>query len=82
MSSLAKMYTLTQLDDIVNKYNNTYHSTIKMKPIEVKASTYIGFNKKIMRKILNLKIAILLEYQNVNIFLQKVMFQIDLKKCM
>ena len=82
MSSLSKMCTLTQLDDIVNKYNNTYHSTIKMKPIEVKASTYIGFNKKIMRKILNLKIAILLEYQNVNIFLQKVMFQIDLKKCM
>ena len=50
-----------------------------MKPTEVKASTYIGFNKKIMRKILNLKIVIMLEYQNINIFLQKVMFQIGLK---
>ena len=26
-------------DDIVNKYNNTYHSTIKMKPIDVKSRT-------------------------------------------
>ena len=28
-------------DDIVNKYNNTYHSTIRMKPVDVKQSTYI-----------------------------------------
>ena len=33
-------------DDIVNKYNNTYHSTIKMKPAEVKSITYIDFDKK------------------------------------
>ena len=25
-----------KLDDIINKYNNTYHITIKMKPIIVK----------------------------------------------
>ena len=29
-----------KLDDIVNKYNNTYHSTIKMKPVDVKSNTY------------------------------------------
>ena len=23
------------LDDIVNKYNNTYHSTIKIKPVDI-----------------------------------------------
>ena len=33
----------------VNKYNNTYHRTIKMKPFDVKSSTYIDFNEKIMR---------------------------------
>ena len=33
-----------------------------------------------MIKILNLKLVILLEYQNINSFLQKVMFQIGLKK--
>ena len=30
-----------KLDDLVNKYNNTYHTTIKMKPVDVKPSTYI-----------------------------------------
>ena len=29
-----------KLDDVVNKYNNTYHSTIKMKPIDVESNTY------------------------------------------
>ena len=32
---------IDKLDDIVNKYNNTYHSTVKMKPADVKANTYI-----------------------------------------
>ena len=29
-------------DKIVYKYNNTYHRTIKMKPVDVKSCTYIG----------------------------------------
>ena len=33
--------------DIVNKYNNTYHRTIKMKPDDVKPSTYIESSKEI-----------------------------------
>ena len=32
-----------KVDDVVNKYNNTYHSTIKMKPGDVKSNTYIDF---------------------------------------
>ena len=32
---------INKLDDIVNKYNNTYHSTIKMKSVNVKSGTYI-----------------------------------------
>ena len=35
-----------KLDDIVNKHKNAYHSTIKMKPADVKSSKYIDFNKK------------------------------------
>ena len=31
--------------DIVTKYNNTYHSTIKMKPIDVKSNTYLDSSK-------------------------------------
>ena len=28
---------------IVNEYNNTYHSTIKMEPVDVKWNKYIDF---------------------------------------
>ena len=36
--------------------------------------------KKIIRKVLNLKLVIMLDYQNLKTFLQKLMFQIGLKK--
>ena len=34
------------IDKLVNKYNNTYDSTIKMKPADVKSNTYIDSSKK------------------------------------
>ena len=34
---------IDKLDVIINKYNNTYHRTIKMKPIDINSSTYIDF---------------------------------------
>ena len=45
MTLISKNVNINKLDDIVNKYNNTYYITIKMKPIDVKSSTYIEFNK-------------------------------------
>ena len=42
MTSISKNVYIDKLDDIVNKYNNTYHSTIKMKPVDVKSNTYIN----------------------------------------
>ena len=47
MTSISKNVYIDKLDDIVNKYNNTYHSTIKMKPVDVKSSTYIDSSKEI-----------------------------------
>ena len=41
---------IDKLDDIVNEYNNTYHRTIKMKPIDVKNNTYINIDKEINDK--------------------------------
>ena len=41
---------IDQLDDIVNEYNNTYHRTIKMKPVDVKNNTYIDSNKDVHDK--------------------------------
>ena len=43
MTSISKKVHIDKLDDIGNEYNNTYHSTIKMKPIDVMSSTYIDF---------------------------------------
>ena len=39
MTSVSKYVHIDKLEDIVNKYNNTY-STIKMKPVDVKSNTY------------------------------------------
>ena len=41
---------IDKLDDIVNEYNNAYHRTIKMKPIDVKDNTYINNDKDVNDK--------------------------------
>ena len=41
MTSISKNIYIDKLEDIINKYKNTYHSTIIMKPVDVKSSTYI-----------------------------------------
>ena len=45
MTAISKNVYIDKLDDIVNEYNNTYHRTIKMKPVDVK-ETYIDFGKE------------------------------------
>ena len=45
MTSISKTVYIDKLDEIVNEYNNTYHRTIKMKPIDLK--TYINIDKKV-----------------------------------
>ena len=39
--STSKNVYIDKLDDLVNKYSNTYHSIIKMKLVGVKSTTYI-----------------------------------------
>ena len=46
MTLISKNVYIDKLDDIINKYNNTYHRTINMKPIDVNSSVYIDFNKE------------------------------------
>ena len=41
MNSISKNVYIDKLDDIVNEYDNTYHRTIKMKPVDVKIYIYI-----------------------------------------
>ena len=59
MTSISKNVYVDKLDDIVKKYNNTYHTSIKMKPVDVKDNTYIDFKKEVNDKILNLKLLIM-----------------------
>ena len=58
MTSIPKNVYIDKLDGIVKKYNNNYHTSIKMKPDDVKDNTYIDFKKEVMIKILNLKLVI------------------------
>ena len=69
------------LDDIVDKYNNTLHKTINIKPIEVTDDYYAEIMKiNQIKKILNLKLVTMLEFQNIETFLLKDILQISQKQ--
>ena len=50
MTAISKNVCFEVLDDIVNKYNNTIHITIKMKSIDVKDNTYVDWKKEVNDK--------------------------------
>ena len=52
MTSVSKNVHINKLDDIVNEYNNAYHRTIKMKPldVDVKDNIYTGFEREVNDK--------------------------------
>ena len=51
MTAISKNVYINKLDDIVNEYSNTYHRTIKMKPVDVRDNTYIDFEKSLKFKV-------------------------------
>ena len=40
MTAISKNVYFDVLNDIVNEYNNTYHKTIKTKPVDVKSNSF------------------------------------------
>ena len=50
MTAVLKNVYIDKLDDIVKESNNAYHTTIKMKPVDVKDDMYIDFKKEINNK--------------------------------
>ena len=50
MTSWSENVYIDRVDDIVNKSKNKYHSTIRMKPVDVKSYTYISSSKEINNK--------------------------------
>ena len=61
---------IDKLDDVVNEDNNTYILIIHI----------LNILKKLMIKILNLKLVIMLQHQNTKKILLKDILQIGLKK--
>ena len=47
MTAISKNVYIDKLNDIVDEYNNTYHRTIKMKPVDITDNTYIDFEKEV-----------------------------------
>ena len=45
MKAVSKNVYFKALDDIVNKYNNTVHKTIKMKPIDITSDSYAEYSE-------------------------------------
>ena len=75
MTAVSKNVYFHVLDDIVNKYNNTAHRTIKMKPINVTSDSYAEYNKDLN----NLKLVTVSEHQNTKTILLKDIDKINLK---
>ena len=46
MTTISKNVYIDVLNDIVNKFNNTVHKTIKMKLIDVTGNSYVQYNKQ------------------------------------
>ena len=59
MTSVSKNVYFDVLNDIVDKYNNKYHRTIKMKPIDVNSNLHAEYNVDSNQKILNLELTIM-----------------------
>ena len=59
MTAVSKNVYFDVLDDIVHKYNNTYHRTIEIKLIDVKSDSYLNTMLILMKKIPNLKLGIM-----------------------
>ena len=82
MTAISKNVYIDKLDDIVDEYNNTYHKTIKMKPLDVKDNTYIDFKKGINDKDPKFKVGDHVRISKYKVFLLKDTQQIGLKKCL
>ena len=50
MTSVSRNVYVNKLDDIVREYDNAYHRTIKMKPVDVKDNTYVDSKKEVNDK--------------------------------
>ena len=79
MKPISKKKCFYVSDDIVDKYNNTVHRTIKMKPIDVTDDSYAEYNEDFFKKDSKFKLVTMFEFQNIKTFLLKDTLQIGQK---
>ena len=80
MIVVPKNVYINKLDDIMGEYNNTYHRTIKMKPIDVTYNKYLDSKKDVNDKDPKFKVGDRVRISKYKIFLIKDIHQTDLKK--
>ena len=74
MTTIGKNVYFNDLDDIVKDYNNTVHTSIKMKPKDVKDNNltesrgFPEYIEEINKKYPKFKLVIMLEFQSTKIF--------------
>ena len=56
MTAISKNVSYDALEDIVNKYKNTVHRTIKIKPIDVTNNSFVKYNEESNKKYPKFKV--------------------------
>ena len=79
MTAISKYIYFGVLDDMVNKYNNTVHRTIKIKPVDIKSDSYAEYNENSNKKDPKFKVGDHVRISNTKIFLLMDTLQIDQK---
>ena len=80
MTLISKNVYIDKLDDIVGEYNNKYHRTIRIKPIDVKDNTYINIDKEVHDNDRKFKVAGHVGISKYRRTFLKAIHQIGLKK--
>ena len=79
MTTVGRNVYFNVLDDIVDKHNNTYHSSIKIKPKDVTDDSF-AFSEESNKKGRKFKVSDNVRISNIKLFLPSVVHQIGLKK--
>ena len=80
MTSISIHMYIDKLDDeTVNKYNNAYHKTIKMKPVDAELITYFDFDKNNNKEDLKFRVFDHGRISKYKTFLQRVTLHIGVK---
>ena len=80
MTAISKNVHFDVLDDIINKYNNTVHRTIKVKSIDVTPDSYAEYNEDSNEKDPKFKVGDLVRISKYKNILLKDTLKIGQKK--